>query len=67
MNGLLIEQTVVEVAESVEDVATYMYVVVYALSLEILHASGSSGNHKLGTAVEILECGGSVFGILIIA
>ena len=67
MNGLLIEQTVVEVAQCLKHVATYVYVVVDALSLEVVHAGGCSGYDKLCAAVEILEGCGCKLCILVIA
>ena len=36
-------------------------------SLEVVGASGSAGDNKFGTTVEVLECSGSELGIFVVA
>ena len=67
VDDLLFEQLGIECAESVEHVAAHMNEVVDADSLEIISASGSTGNDEFCTAVEILERCGCKLCLLVIA
>ena len=67
VDGFTFEKFRVERTESVEDIAAHVNEVVDADSLEVVGASGSAGYHKFCTAVEILEGGGSEFGIFVVA
>ena len=62
----LFEKTVVEVAEGVQNIDAYVYVVVNAKGFEVVHAGGGAGNDELCAAVEVFEGLGSEGGVLII-
>jgi hypothetical protein len=63
---LLFEKTAVEFLKSLEHVALDMDKVSNAEGLEVVSASGCTGNNKFCFAIEELEGFGSKFGIFVI-